>query len=109
MILKYADVRELSSFTGAPLNLHSSMILSMKALLEYWDYTYYDALKNIDNSLLLYSDNFYSKYLFSVVFPEFVKFLYNYGDYIKEKYGLNVYMELLNYASNKMNGLERGK
>jgi spermidine synthase len=109
MILKYADVREISSFTGAPLNLHSSMILSMKALLEYWDYTYYDALKNIDNSLLLYSDNFYSKYLFSVVFPEFVKFLYNYGDYIKEKYGLNVYMELLNYASNKMNGLERGK
>ncbi len=108
-ILKYSDARELSLFTGAPLNVHSSMILSMKALLEYWDYAYYDALRNIDNSLLLYSDNFYSKYLFSLIFPEFVKFLYNYGDQIKERYGINTYLELLEYASNKIKLLEGTK
>lgn len=105
IIMKYSTPLELSRFTGLDPKKHYSMILSKQALLEYWAYSHYESLKKIDKSLELNPNNFYSKYLFTIVFPEFVSFVYKYEKQIKEKYGVEVYTELVRYIQEKMKNI----
>ena len=107
LILKYSKVLDLSEFTGLDPKIHYSMILSKEALLKYWQRFHYDALKILDKSLDLYPDNFYSKFLFSLIFPEFVQFVYKYQDQIKENYGSEIYRELVEYIESKMKKFDK--
>lgn len=100
-ILKYSGYTEVAKFTGVIPAIHYSMLRTKWALIDYLEKRHYNALKEIDTAEKIYP-NFYSPYLFSLVFPEFVQFVYHNGDYIKKTYGDNVYQELVNYISNKI-------
>ncbi|MGC8869983.1 MAG: hypothetical protein ACP5PT_02670 [Brevinematia bacterium] len=100
-ILKYSAPIEIAKFTMIHPAIHYSMFQTKWALVDYFEKKHYDALKKIDLSESVYP-NFYSPYLFSLIFPEFIDFVYRNGDYIKKTYGDNVYYELVNYISNKM-------
>lgn len=106
LILKYSTPIELSKFTGLSPTKHYSMILSKTALIEYWENHHYNALKILDKSLELNPKNFYSKFLFSQIFPEFINLLYKYQDNIKSEYGTKTYQELLDYAQKKLKEIE---
>lgn len=106
LILKYSTPIELSKFTGLPPQKHYSMILAKEALTEYWELHHYDALKIIDKSLEINPQNFYSKFLFSIVFPEFISLLHQNQEEIKKRYGLRIYQELLDYAQKKLKEIE---
>lgn len=100
-ILKYSDPLKLSEFTGLDPKNHYSMALAYAALMDYWNKAHYDALKKIEKSLEMFPDNFYSQFLFSLVFPELVEIVRNYEKEIKEKYGDEVYNELIKYIQSK--------
>lgn len=103
LILKYSDYKKLSEFTGLDHKKHQSMILAKKALVDYQNKLHYEALKKIDEGIRLDSKNFYINFLFVQIFPEFVQFVRDNERQIRERYGDNVYYELVRYIQQKMN------
>lgn len=107
LILKYSDYKKLSEFTGLDEKKHQSMILAKKALVDYQRKLHYEALKKMDEGIRLNSENFYIKFLFAQVFPEFVQFVRNNEKYIREVYGDSTYYELVGYIQQKVKEIGR--